>query len=204
MTTKKFKIAVTGGIGSGKSEFCGFLKSNGFPIIYADDIAKDVLVNNKKVKDKIITAFGHKSYNNSKPDTKYLSEVVFADPEKVNLINSIIHPHVIKIQNRLMDEFLKENWVVFLEAALIYEAEIDDLFDYVVLITSDENNKVERTQKRSKLSVEEIKKRIENQIPDDIKREWADFVFENNGSLIELKNKSELFINILKTIRGEH
>jgi dephospho-CoA kinase len=204
MNNKKLKIAVTGGIGSGKSEFCSYLKAKGYPVLYADDIAKDVLKNNQKVKDRIISAFGRKSFTDSKPDTKYLAEVVFSDPGNVKKINSIIHPYVIKKQNILMNDLLKENDIVFLEAALIYEAEIENSFDYVVLIYTEEKKKIERAQKRSKLSGTEVRKIIQNQIPDEVKKEWADFVFENNSNLTELKNKADLFINIITSIRKVH
>jgi dephospho-CoA kinase len=103
-----------------------------------------------------------------------------------------------------MKELLKENDIVFLDAALIYEAEVENDFDYVVLITANNINKIQRICKQRDLTEKEIKKRMANQIPDEIKREWADFVFENNGSLSELKLKAEFFINILKSIRGKN
>lgn len=202
MVKKKFKIAVTGGIGSGKSEFCNFIKEKGHPVLYADAIAKDLIANNDEVILKIKAAFGERSYSNSKPDVKYLSEVVFLNPENVMKINSIIHPFVIDTQNSEMEKLLKENDSVFVEAALIYEAEVEDAFDFILLITSDNEKKIQRIHSQRGFSEMEIIKRIKNQIPDELKKEWADFVFENNGSLDELKIKAEWFLTLLKSIRG--
>ena len=202
MIKKKFKIAVTGGIGSGKSEFCKFMKEKGYPVLYADAIAKDLITNNDEVILKIKEAFGERSYSNSKPDVKYLAETVFANPENVKIINSIIHPFVIKTQNLEMEKLLGEYDFVFVEAALIYEAEVEDEFDYVVLITSENENKIKRIQNQRGFSKTEIIKRMNNQIPDEVKKEWADFVFENNGSLAELKIKAEWFLTLLKSLRG--
>jgi dephospho-CoA kinase len=202
MDNRKFKIAVTGGIGAGKSEFCSYLKEKGYPVIYADVIARDIITNNKEVIPKIKAAFGEKAYLNNEPDIKYLSDAVFSNPEKVRKINSIIHPFVIDAQNRVMDNLLKENDFVFLEAALIYEAEVEDEFNYIVLITSENENKIQRILKQRGLSETEITKRINNQIPDKLKKEWADFIFENNGSLAELKTKAEWFLTLLKSMRG--
>ena len=202
MAERKFKIAVTGGIGSGKSEFCNFLKEKGYPVIYADEIAKEIITNNEEVIKRIKSAFGEKSYLNSKPDIQYLSEVVFSDPAKVKQINSIIHPFVIDIQNREMERLLKTNDFVFLEAALIYEAEAEEEFDFVIVITSDKEKKIERVRRQRGLPETEIIKRMNNQIPDELKKKWADFTFENNGSLEELKFKAEWFLTLIKSMRG--
>ena len=202
MAERKFKIAVTGGIGSGKSEFCNFLIEKGYPVIYADEIAKEIITNNEEVIKRIKSAFGEKSYLNSKPDIQYLSEVVFSDPAKVKQINSIIHPFVIDIQNREMERLLKTNDFVFLEAALIYEAEAEEEFDFVIVITSDKEKKIERVRRQRGLPETEIIKRMNNQIPDELKKKWADFTFENNGSLEELKFKAEWFLTLIKSMRG--
>jgi dephospho-CoA kinase len=92
-------------------------------------------------------------------------------------------------------KFLIKNNLVFVEAALIYEADMEDLFDYVVLIAADE--KIRMNRKQDTLSSEEFLKRNENQIPDEEKKKRADFIFENNGSLEDLKAKADLLILIL-------
>jgi len=200
MTKKKLKIAVTGGIGSGKSEFCKMLEANGYKVLYADAIAKDVYFNNPRVKSEIIKTFGKEAYKDDKPNVDFLSKYVFSSQERVIEINSIIHPVVIKIQNKMMYEILKTEDVVFLEAALIFEAEIEDDFDYIILINSSDENKISRVFAKGKLSIDEIRNRMANQIPDEEKKEAVDFVFDNNGTIDELRQKLSVFLIILKSL----
>ena len=147
---KKIKLAVTGGIGSGKTAFCGFLISEGIPVINADSVSKELLENDKEIIKKITRTFGKDSYLEGKPNRIYLAEKVFANSENVTKINSILHPKVIKKVDILADELFKNNDIVATEAALIYEANMESRFDYVVLITADikaEDEKKNRTGK---------------------------------------------------------
>jgi dephospho-CoA kinase len=197
---KKLRVAITGGIGSGKSTFCGFLAEKKYVVIHADDLAKDILQNDISVKKRIISAFGPESYTEDGPDRKFLANVVFSDYDNLLIINSIVHPVVISCSEKLINEALKNNALVFVEAALIYEAGMEDLFDYVVLIKADDKIKIERVMKRDNATEEAVLKRKETQIPDEEKTDVADFVFDNNGSTDDLKNKADFLINILNGI----
>lgn len=182
----KLKIAVTGSIGSGKSEFCKIAENFGFIVIRADDISKDLLVNDEKVKEKVRKIFGSESYKNDKLDFKYLANIVFNDVEKLHKLESILHPIVIKKIQKLTDETLINHNVVFVESALVYEANIEDKFDYVVLITAPRDIRLNRKIK-SGLSEEDFISREKNQISDEEKKKRADFIFSNDKSLKELE-----------------
>jgi len=194
---KKLKVAVTGGIGSGKTQFCNILKDLDYPVINADDLSKELLTNNPDIRKQVVEAFGKESFNDSGPDRQYLASKVFSDPEKLILLNSIMHPAVIKKQRELIIKEFQKSDIVFLEAALIYEADLEEDFDYVVLITADDNIKMERKLKLG-MSQEEFIKRLDNQIPDSEKKNRADFVFVNNGTEQELLSKTNLLVNILR------
>jgi len=198
MNKKKLKVAVTGSIGSGKSSFCNFISENGYPVINADDLSKAILKEDQEVKGKVIKEFGKESFIKNEINKQFLAEKAFSNPANVIKINSILHPRVKKKIEELTKEYFKENEMVFIEAALIYEAEMESMFDYVVLITADYKLRKMRAIKEGKLSEEDFRKRNENQIKDEEKRKRADFVFENNGSISELKEKTGLFISILK------
>jgi len=195
---KKLKIGVTGGIGSGKSEFCKFLIKKGFPVINVDNLAKELLVSDANIKSDIIKQFGEASYNESgEINKKYISGKVFSTSQNVQKINSIVHPKVKeKVQNIISDKLIDSD-IVIVEAALIYEASMDEMFDYVVLITADEKIRMERMMKYSGYSIDEFTKRNENQISDEEKIKRADFIFINNGTPDELNKKANLFINII-------
>lgn len=194
------KVAVTGGIGSGKSVFCRLIKEAGYPVIEADHTAKDLLYNDPDVRSKIVKAFGPQAYTETGINTKYLAETVFSKPEQVKRINSIVHPAVIRTINQQMNELLKKHNLVFVEAALIYEADMDEMFDYVVVITADEEIKIKRAMERDKVSREEVLRRMESQIPDSQKKGWSDFCFVNNGPVDDLKGKVSFLLHLLKTI----
>ncbi len=187
------KIAITGNIGSGKSVFSSFAEKHGYIVLRADDISKEILSNDSEVRKEIIKAFGAQSFKNNKPDVKYLSQKVFSDPVRLNKIESILHPRVIKSINNTIKSLEKDNKIVFVEAALIYEADMEKMFDYVVLITSDRNNRLNR-KFNTGISEEDFNKRESNQIPEDEKRKRADFIFSNDGSIEDLQSKFNLLL----------
>ncbi len=195
MSGKKLRIAITGSIGSGKSAFAGFIEQAGYTIIKADDISKEILAGNSKVKEKVIEAFGKESFAGNEINRKYLAEKVFPDPENVMIINSILHPPVIEKINELMMAELKKSDRVFVEAALIYEADMEEMFDYVVLITAGKEMRFNR--KSDSLTPEDFERRDFNQIPDEEKKKRADFIFENNGSLDDLRGKAKLLLSLI-------
>ena len=198
MLIKKFKVAVTGSIGSGKSTFCNFITEAGFNVIKADDISKKILKEDEDVRKKVIREFGKDSFINKEINKKFLSEKIFSDAINVARINSILHPKVKREVEQLIQEELKKNHLVFVEAALIYEAEMENMFDYVVLITAVSSVREKRIVTSGKLNNEEFRKRDENQIKDEEKKKRADFIFENNGKTKELKQKANLLIKILE------
>ncbi|NCS88579.1 MAG: dephospho-CoA kinase, partial [Ignavibacteria bacterium] len=199
MSKQKIKVAITGNIGSGKSLFSNYIEDEGFVVLKADEIGKEILADDEKVKQKIIKLFGAGSYINGKPDTKYLAQNVFSNLGKVQKINSVIHPAVISIINKKMNEELNLKPVVFVEAALIYEADMEEMFDFVVLISADEKLRMERKKSSISLSEEEFLKRDHNQIPDSEKRKRADFIFENNSTMADLKAKANLLLMMLQS-----
>ena len=187
------KIAITGNIGCGKSTFSGFAEEKGFVVLRADDVSKQILENDEKVRELVIKSFGKDSFINNKPNKKYLAEKIFSDQKKREKLESILHPRVIKKIDQTIKDIEKKDKVVFVEAALIYEADMEEMFDYVILITSD----IELRKKRkiaSGLSEEDFNNRESNQIPEEEKKKRADFIFSNDGSTEDLKSKFNLFL----------
>jgi dephospho-CoA kinase len=193
---KKITIGITGSIGSGKSEFTKFAETSGYPVIRADDLSKEFLSNNPEVRQQVIKKFGKESYRNNLPDKKYLAEIVFNDPVKLRELERILHPLVIKKIENLKKEILKNHHVLFVESALIYEADLENIFDYVVLVTADREVRLKRKMLQG-MPEEDFKKREMNQIPDEEKKKRADFIFENNTSIEDLRSKFNLLLKIL-------
>lgn len=197
-TSKKLKVAITGNIGSGKTVFSKFIIEKGFNVINVDELSKQILISDKKIKEKIIQEFGQESYIDGKLNNKYLAEKVFSSPNFVIKINLIVHPAVKKELEFRMNELLKNNNIVFAEAALIYEADMEKMFDYIVLITANENLRMERKIANDNFTLEQFKKRELNQIPDIEKMKRADFIIDNNGSIKELDERAKLVLKILE------
>ena len=187
------KIAITGNIGSGKSTFSGFAVGLGFPVLLADEISKSILETDEKVRSLVNKAFGAEAFIKEKPNKKFLAEQIFSDQNKREKLESILHPRVIKSIEKSSAEFLKLNKVIFVEAALIYEADMEDMFDYVVLVTAQRNLRLER-KISSGISEEDFCKREANQIPEEEKKKRADFIFSNDGSVEDLKSKFNLLL----------
>jgi len=194
------KIAVTGGIGSGKSSVCNIFAKKGYSIISADKIAKELLANDKEIRKAVVAEFGEAAYDNGKPNNKYLAEKVFSNQQNVVKINSIIHPHTIIKIDLLITEALKKSDIVFVESALIFEADRKDYFDHIILVLSSDENKIKRVTKRDGSSIDDVVKRIENQIPDDKKKSHSDFIIENNGTIEQLNQRSLFVLSILESM----
>lgn len=187
------KIAITGNIGCGKSTFSGFAEEKGFIVLRADDISKEILEKDEKVRELVIKNFGSESFINNKPNKKYIAEKIFSDQKKREKLESILHPRVLKKIDQSIKKNEKENKIVFVEAALIYESDIEEMFDYVILITS----VIDLRKKRkiaSGLSEEDFNNREANQIPEEEKKKRADFIFSNDGTIEELKTKFNLLL----------
>jgi len=196
--SKKLLVAITGGIGSGKSTFAKFLAEYGHPVILADDISKKILANDPVVRNEIVTEFGAESYLGKQINKKFLADNIFSDSNKLKKINSIIHPRVREKIYSTSKEYFKTKDIVFVEAALIFESKIEKIFDFVVLIIADKKLRMKRATKDKKISEKDFLQRNENQLDDEAKKKKADFIFINNGSKAELKQKAILLSNLLK------
>jgi len=187
------KIGITGNIGSGKSTFTKFAEEAKYPILRADEISKDNLSNDKVVRELIIKEFGKQSFKDGKPDVRYLAKEVFSDPIKLSTIESILHPRVINSIEQSINTIEKTDKVVFVEAALIYEADMEDMFDFVVLITAQRDLRLAR-KIASGITEDDFCKREANQIKEEEKKKRADFIFSNETSFDDLKMKFNLLL----------
>jgi dephospho-CoA kinase len=201
MKYQNLVVGITGGIGSGKSTFCEILTQNNFPVIHSDNMAKEIMATDDAVKKRIIETLGTQSYfNDGKINTHYLRDIVFNDFEKLQILNSIVHPAVIKKTKEKIEDLKKNNRIIFVESALIYEANFDELFDFIILIYSEQNERLRRVKQRSNLTDEEILKIMQTQIPDEEKRKYADIIVENNDNIDDLKNRAKFILTILNTL----
>ena len=197
--SKKLLVAITGGIGSGKSTFAEYLAEQGFIVLSADDISKDILANDPEVRKDIIKEFGDLAYSGKKVNKEFLAREVFSDPVKLKKINSILHPRVREEINSISKEHFKTSDIVFVEAALIFESKMEKMYNHIVLIVADKDIRKKRVKSTGKISEKDFLKRDENQLDDETKMKKADFVFINNGFKSELQQKALLLPKLLKS-----
>lgn len=195
----KLKIALTGGIGTGKSTVAGVFERLGAEVFRADEIAKQLMREHAPLKDALKKKFGPSTFDASGAlNTVYLAAQVFSDPEKLNAINAIVHPFV---QWKLDDAIAHCTKPVFvMEAALVYEAAIEEKFDYVVVVDAVETTRVARTIARESSTEADVRRRMDSQMPQEDKVDAADFVLTNNGTNAELVTAAEQLFSILSIL----
>ncbi len=195
--SKTLKIGITGGIGSGKTMVAKYVQSLGYPVIYADDVAKQVMVENEYVKEKIIEAFGEEAYKDGELNKEFIAEEIFNSPDNRKLLDVIVHPPTMKRIKDLIYENVGQNKFVFVEAALIYEAKFQHVFDFIILTVADEDVKIKRLLERDDTTVEEILKKMKSQWQDSAKQDKADFIVTNNSTPEELYKKIDFILSVL-------
>ena len=179
-------VGLTGGIGSGKSTVINYFKELGITCYQADDEAKKLMNSDKGLIKKIKNSFGDSIYINSKLDRKKLSAIVFTDKQKLELLNSIVHPYV----NRHFENYCKgiEDIYIIKEVAIIFEIGTQNKFDKIILVRAPKEDRVKRIINRDKCNRQDAINRINNQIADDDKIDQCDFIIDNIN-LEEISNK---------------
>lgn len=200
MNNKITRIGITGGIGSGKSIVSGFIEDQGFKVLRSDLIAKELIANDENLKKKVIKSFGGEAIVEGKLNSKYLAEKIFSSKKNVDKINSIVHPPTLKRIEELIKIDGANSKIIFVESALIYEAKIQKMFDYIILVYSKPDLRIERVVKRDKVEETDVLKRMKFQIDDEKKKGKADFVIENNSSITTLKNNTLFVLDFLNSL----
>ncbi|HNB11247.1 MAG TPA: dephospho-CoA kinase [bacterium] len=127
-----------------------------------------------------------------------LGTFVFSNPERVKQLNAIVHPHLLQAMRARIDEAQKNNPpMILVDAALIYEADIADTFDKVIVVTADEKIRMTRIMTRDQIQSEDAMLRIRAQMPIEEKERRADYVLTNNTSLVDLNRKVEVLFDTL-------
>ena len=189
------KVGLTGGIGSGKTTVSKVFADKNFKIFNSDDIAKNIIKTDIEIKKSIINSFGSKSFNGSDFNSIYISEVIFSDPKKLDLLNSIVHPKVFEKFKKFVKKNLKSK--ILVESAILFESNFYKLMDYNILLKSPKIERINRIINRDNLSRKKIEKIMNVQWSDKKKINLATFVIENinisktKTEILSLINKIE-------------
>lgn len=182
------KVAVTGGIGAGKSEFMRAVKELGIRTYSADEINAELL-RDKRYIEKLSAAFPF-AVKDGKVDKSVLREEVFSDEKKRKTLNALAHPEI----RRKIEEITGDAVV---EVPLLFESGMTDLFDRVIVVTAGEDARINRIVSTRNISKDLAKNIIKNQATDDERIKLADYVAINDGTRKDLYEQAK---NIIKRI----
>jgi dephospho-CoA kinase len=200
-----FKLGVTGGIGSGKTTVCKEFERLEIPVLYADDISKEISTTDLLIKKKIITLLGVEAYNaDGSLNRRYIASKIFSQKSLQKKLEAILHPRVEKeIESRAAELQQAGHRLVIVEAALIYEAGLDQKMDAVLVVDADETVRVRRVQQRDGASEEAVRARIKAQSETKKHTANADYVFHNNGTPEELATNARFLYSIVTNLVNE-
>tara|TARA_B000000460_G_scaffold94239_1_gene65945 strand:- start:253 stop:846 length:594 start_codon:yes stop_codon:yes gene_type:complete len=188
------RVGLTGGIGSGKSTASQHFSSLGAYVINADEEAKNLISTNEIVQNELIAEFGTDIIDGTgSVNKKKLARIAFQDQDHQQRLNSVVHPYIYNLIDKEFNQVLNvgKHDIFIVDGALIFESGYDVHLDYVIVVTAQLKNRMERALGRETLSREEILKRIEFQWPEKEKVNLADFVIHNDGTEKELHKNIE-------------
>lgn len=181
-------VGLTGGIGSGKSTFAGFLAERGAEIIDADAIGRAVLEPGEVAWRGVVDQFGHDILvpGTMEIARKQLAEIVFNDPAKLAVLNAITHPRIVERIAQTFEMLSTTNEIVILDAALIVGTGFEQLVEVIIVVdASDEVRKRRLIAERGMLAAD-VDARMRSQVPREVLLARADIVVTNTGNVEEL------------------
>jgi len=174
----RLKLGITGGIGSGKTTVCRVFSVLGIPVFSTDPEAKLIMDNNHDIRKRINVAAGKDLYISGTLDRPELARMIFNDPVLLHKINSIVHPAVF---DRFREWETQQNApYVILEAAILFESGASVLVDRVATVIAPLDERVDRVIKRNKLTRDQVLERTKNQLEDEYKIKYSDYVIYNS------------------------
>jgi len=199
------RIGVTGGIGSGKSAVCSIFTRLGVPVLYTDDIAKELYSTDSTVRKKLVALLGELAFlSDGSLNRSFIASEMFADKSLKQKIESIIHPRTEKeIERRIKELTHLGQFIVIVEAALIYEAGLYKKLDSVIVVDADESERISRVRKRDVVSEDAVRSRMTAQFDVKKKLKKADYIIYNNGTLKELESKVQFLYIVFKQLVDE-
>jgi dephospho-CoA kinase len=173
------KVGLTGGIGSGKSTVAKVFTTLGIPVYYADDEAKHLMQTNPQIKAALLQHFGPQTFTNHQLNRQFLGAQVFNNPNKLALLNSLVHPVTIAHAASWMQQ--QTTPYAIKEAALFFESGSHQHVDVMVGVYAPTALRIQRVLQRDGCTRETVLARINKQLNESIKMKLCDYVITNNN-----------------------
>lgn len=180
------KIAISGNIASGKTTVQKIIEAQGYKVLDTDDVSRDLLtVANKP----LFEAFkGYDVFENGEFSRYKVGQLIFSDKEAIKTIADIMHPQVKDVMLKFFADN-KNDELLFVGIPLLFEANMQDLFDKIIFVYTDDDIRLKRLIKRNNYSVQHAQDRMKSQQSQDEKAKMSDYVIKNNGSKDELEEQ---------------
>ncbi|PWA38464.1 dephospho-CoA kinase, P-loop containing nucleoside triphosphate hydrolase [Artemisia annua] len=196
-------VGLTGGIATGKSTVSNLFKANGFPVVDADVVARNVLKKGTGGWKKVVAAFGEEILQeNGEVDREKLGAIIFTDPSKRQLLNKLLAPYIaFGIWSEVFKLWIKGCNIIILDVPLLYEAKMDRWTKPNIVVWVDPKIQLKRLMVRDVISAQDARYKINAQMPLDVKKSKADLVIDNNGSLEDLnENFKKILVQVTKPL----
>jgi len=189
-------VGITGGIGSGKSTIVKFfMKLGNIAYYHADAEAKKLMNSSAIIQTKIIALFGKNAYADGSLNTKYISEIVFNNANKLKELNAVVHPEVKKHFQNFIDQHQQKDYILY-ENAILFETKSNLKCDVVISVFCDLETRILRIQKRDNSSKSTIENKIKNQWKEEKKLLQSNYII-TNYSLTDSEKQVNHIHNIL-------
>jgi len=194
-------VGITGGIGSGKSFLCKIFEVLGIDVYYADQRAKWLQQNNADLVTQIKSAFGEESYDSKGCLNRiFLAREVFSNPEKLKLLNQLVHPKVAEDYAHWIKQRSTKPYTLK-EAALLYESGSYRQLDYIINVNASRNTRLRRVLARDVHRTEEqVKAIMDKQLSDQERRRLADFTVDNDGDVLVVPQVLRIHQQLLQQV----
>lgn len=179
-------IAITGGIGSGKSVVAHMVEVMGYHVYDCDRRAKELMSNDDEVRQQLVAAFGKEVYlPDGSLNRPHLSDVAFADDDALALLNGIVHPATAHdMQRWALSQAESGAEVAFVETALLRTARLDLIVDKVWHVTAPDQVRIKRVMKRSGLTEQQVRDRMVAQVDEDSVAEGEQVIINDNDNAV--------------------
>ncbi len=193
------KLAITGGLASGKTSVCRILQELGAYIISADEVVHQLLSPQSELGKQVIAIFGRDIVKNASFDRKKIAAYAFADPTKLQKLEQLLHPAVLKTIHQAYQDLLTHNPppLFAAEIPLLFEISAEQWFDAVLVVSASESIARERFKTTSGYPDEQFLQRSNRQLPIEEKIKKADYIIYNDGSVNDLKKQVEALFQML-------
>ena len=187
-------VGLTGGIGSGKSTVLDLFRRKGVAAFVADEVGKELLNSDEELKKEVGRHFGNDAYTNGALNRAYLADIVFKDKDKLELLNSLVHPRVRTAFKGKLAETSSD--ILIYEAAILFESGSYEHCDRIILVTANEEERIKRVVARDKVSEAKVQSRMKNQTNPDAHVNKVDFIIRNE-QLTNLQSQVDTIFELL-------